>query len=221
MNKKFKIFVTDDHPIIRNGLISEINAAQNFEVIGEAENGEVAIQKLSTLSPHIIILDIDMPVLDGIETAKIINQEFPQIKVVFLSMYKEKEVLHSVSKLDMMGYVLKDSAVLEIVDCLKKVANDEKFISPLIADILQISDQSTSDLNSTISSLSMTEIEILSQISELKTNREIGKNLFISVRTVENHRYKICRKLNIQGNHALLKFAIDNKKLLFEYNKKK
>lgn len=213
MNKKYKVFVTDDHPIIRNGLISEINAAKNFEVIGEAENGEIAIQKISILSPDIIILDIDMPVLDGIETAKIINSNFAEIKIVFLSMYKEEEIIHSISGLNMMGYVLKDSAILEIVECLEEVAQGKQFFSPVIEEILKTVQESA------FSSLSNTEMAVLSHISELKTSREIAENLFISVRTVENHRYKISKKLNVQGNHALLKFAIDNKKLLSEYNK--
>ena len=217
MNKRFKVFVADDHPIIRNGLIAEINSSRDFEVIGQAENGKEALEKLSSYNPDIVILDIDMPIMDGIETAKIINSEFPPMNIVFLSMYKEKEIINSIAKLDMKGYVLKDSAVIEIVSCLETVVQGDKFFSPQIKEMF-VSCAKNNNKETLISSLSPTEIDILIRISDLKTSREIAEDLFISIRTVENHRYKISRKLDIQGNHSLLKYAIDNKSAILEYS---
>lgn len=121
--------IVDDHPMIRCGLIDVINATSALEVIEEAENGESALQKIRSQTPDIIILDISMPVRGGFETAQIINANYPQIKIVFLSVYKDKELLKSVSNLNIEGYLLKDNALVEIIDCLIKVSNGEKYFS--------------------------------------------------------------------------------------------
>lgn len=218
MKEKIKILITDDHPIIRRGLAAVINSDSHLEVVGEAENGEIALQKIDLLHPDIVLLDIDMPVLDGIETAKIINSTYPDVKIVFLSMHKDKELLKPISSLKMMGYVLKDSAVIEIVDCLMEISSGKKYFSPEIREMLisfieNVQDET--DADSPILILSPTELRILRRLSESKTNREISEELFVSVRTVENHRFNICQKLGIRGNHALLKFAFEHKEAIF------
>lgn len=220
MKDKIKILITDDHPIIRRGLAAVINSDSNLEVVGEAENGEIALQKIESLDPDVVLLDIDMPVLDGIETAKIINATYPNVKIVFLSMHKDKEILKPISSLKTMGYVLKDSAVIEIVDCLIDITAGKRYFSPEIREILiGFFENEQNESDSQLSVLSPTELKIMRRLSEAKSNREISKELFVSIRTVENHRFNICQKLGIRGNHSLLKFAFENKDEIFSKNK--
>lgn len=215
---KIKILIADDHPIFRRGLSSIIESDPNFEVIAEAENGKAALELMEKKLPDIAILDIDMPVLDGIETAKLIHKQYPKVKTVFLTLHRDKEILNALKKLNVKGYLLKDSAIVEIINCLNLVMSGKSYVSEEILEmLLHVSEQGFTDAIPafTLSKLTATEMRILRLIAESKTNKEIADEFFISIRTVENHRFNICSKLKLKGNHSLLKFAFENKKMIF------
>lgn len=221
MGKKIKILIADDHPVFRHGLCMLIKAEENFILTGEADNGEKAIEIIEKDNPDVVILDLDMPVMDGVAASRILQSRFPKIKTVFLTMHKDKEILNMMKSLNIKGYILKDSAIIEIVDCIKKVFANKTFISPAIADLLldEVSQiQNQLNLETLTSKLTSAEKRIIKLIAETKTNREIAEELFISIRTVENHRFNICHKLNLKGNHSLVKFALSNKKYISAFN---
>ncbi|MBX7172454.1 MAG: response regulator transcription factor [Pyrinomonadaceae bacterium] len=219
MKNKIKIITADDHPIFRRGLCSVIETDSNLEIIGEAGNGEEVLQILQTQTADVVILDINMPGMDGIATARVLHRDFPKIKMIFLTLEKDREIVNALKTLKVKGYLLKDSAVLEIVNCINQVVAGRIFISPEITDLLMSSLEEESvetDKILLISKLTPTETRILRLMADSKTNKEIAEELFISVRTAENHRANMCNKLNLSGNHSLFKFALENKELILK-----
>lgn len=211
-----KIVIADDHPIFRRGLAEILASTRDFRVIGEVENGARALELVEQSSPDVAILDLDMPVLDGIAVAKMIYERRQPVKVIFLTMHRNQSVVRSMNKIGVKGYVLKDAVLDEIVDCIRAVVNGEQFLGsglgqrdnsggPRSIGISPVDD---------IRKLSQTERRVLSHIARSRSNREIARDLFISVRTVETHRYNICSKLHIKGPHALLRFALANKDII-------
>lgn len=217
--KKIKIITADDHPIFRRGLVSIMEEDKNLEIVAEASNGAEVLEILKEKTADVIILDINMPVMDGVETARVLYRSFPQIKLIFLTLEKDKEILNALKTYRVKGYMLKDSAVLEIVNCIKQVAAGRNYISPDIADFLMSSletEEIETDKIILISKLTPTETKILRLISDSKTSKEIAQDLYISVRTAENHRANMCSKLNLTGNHSLFKFALENRDLIIK-----
>ena len=213
MSKSVRIVVADDHPISRNGLILTIQVNPEILIVGEAENGIAALELVEKERPDIIILDVDMPEMDGIEVARILKARSCDTRVIFLTMHKDALILQSLSKLGVRGYVLKDSAIEEIVECITAVELGNTFLSPSLNDLLfqsSVDAKSSASLNA-IALLTKTEKNVLKLVSHSLSNREIAESLFITVRTVETHRYNICSKLGVGGTNALLKFAIQNK----------
>lgn len=214
MTKEIRVLIADDHPLFRHGLVAMIESDEEIKVISEAENGKIAIELAEQKKPDVIILDVDMPVIDGVETAQTLRNKSLDAKIIFLTMHKDKSLLKSLKKLQVNGYVVKDSAVNEIITCIKKVFAGKTFLSPKLNNlILENFEEDSADYETLpiISSLTPSEKRVLSLITESKTNHEIADELFISVRTVESHRYNISTKLNLHGSHALLKFAIRNR----------
>lgn len=194
-----------------------IEADSAIEIVGEAGDGEQALRLAEELTPDIIVLDIEMPVLNGLQVAqKIIKQHLP-VDIIFLTMYKEEDMFNEAMNIGVKGYVLKENAVSDIVDSIKSIASGRYFLSPNISEFLvNKSDRVRSLLRKKpqLENLTATERKVLRLISEIKTNKEIGDTLNISYKTVENHRSNICNKLEIHGSHSLLKFAIENKTIL-------
>lgn len=219
MAHKIKILTADDHPIFRRGLISVIASDPDLEVIGEVDNGEQVLEFLKTAAPDIVILDINMPVLDGVATARVLHSEFPELKMIFLTLDKDRGILSALKSFKVKGYLLKDSAVLEIVNCIKQVASGRNYISHEITDLLMNlieKEEIETDKIQLLAKLTTTEIKVLQLIAESRTSREIAEELFISIRTVENHRANMCAKLNLTGNHSLFKFAMENQEIILK-----
>ena len=217
MDKVIKIVIADDHPIFRNGLKQIIDFDKRIKIIGEADNGQKALELITELKPDVAILDIDMPKKTGLEVLKELKDI--DVKIIFLTMYAEEDIFEEAMNHGIKGYVLKDSAVSDIVDCIFSVHEDKYYISPSVSNFLMNRRKRLNELknnNPLLQNLTMSEKKILKYISENKTSKEIADILFISYRTIENHMANISGKLNLKGSHSLVKFAIENKALLSE-----
>lgn len=217
MDKVIKIVIADDHPIFRNGLKQIIDFDKSIKIIGEADNGQKALELITELKPDVAILDIDMPKKTGLEVLKELKDS--DVKIIFLTMYAEEDIFEEAMNHGIKGFVLKDSAVSDIVDCIFSVHEDRYYISPSVSNFLINRRKKLKELknnNPLLQNLTMSEKKILKFISENKTSKEIADILFISYRTIENHRANISSKLNLKGSHSLVKFAIENKALLNE-----
>ncbi|HMS08877.1 MAG TPA: response regulator transcription factor [Pyrinomonadaceae bacterium] len=213
---EIRIVVADDHPIFRRGLAELLAGEPEFKVIGEVQNGARALEYIEQGLPSVVVLDLDMPILDGIAVAKIVRERRLPVKVIFLTMHRNQSVVRSMNKLGVSGYVLKDAVMDEIVDCIRAVMRGEHFVGSGLGSRSKDESRSPAEalLIDEVQTLSATERTVLSQISRSKSNREIASDLCISVRTVETHRYNICSKLGIKGPHALLRFALANKETI-------
>lgn len=215
MSKTIKIIIADDHPIFLSGLKQILAADNTIEIIGEAYNGEKSIELVNELKPEIAILDIDMPKKTGLEALKELVDS--DTKFIFLTMYAEEDIFDEAMNLGIKGYVLKDSAVNDIIECIHTVYDNKYYISPSVSNFLINRKKRFNELrnnNPMIEQLTPSEKTILKYISENMTSKEIAEILFLSYRTIENHRTNISNKLKIKGSHSLLKFAIENKNLL-------
>jgi DNA-binding NarL/FixJ family response regulator len=212
-----KVLIADDHPIFRQGLKKVLESEKKYVVVAETSNGEEALVKIRETSPDIVILDIDMPKLNGIEILKIIHKEKIPSKSIILTMYKDEEYFNQAMDYGVMGYLLKDSVVIELIECMEAIESGKHYISPKISDyLLQRSEKQKALTNAVpqLQQLTKTEREVLRHLSENKTSKKIGEEMFISERTVENHRANICSKLGLKGYNALLLFALKNKSIL-------
>jgi DNA-binding NarL/FixJ family response regulator len=211
------IVIADDHPMFRAGLRDRIERNTAFHVIGEAANGEEAYTLLAGLRPDIAILDIEMPKLTGLEVAARINAEELPVSVVILTMYQENSLFNQAIDAGVKGYILKESAVQDILGGIAKVAAGEYYFSAALSGYLversRPSDRRSGDQKG-MSSLTPTEHEVLRHISYSLSSREIAAKLNVSTRTIETHRYNIAQKLGLTGSYALLRFALENRSRL-------
>lgn len=213
MKQEVTVLIVDDHPLLRHGLCDVITKSQRFKIIGEASDGEEALRKITVLKPQIIILDIDMPRLNGLETIRAIEGLGFSTKVIILTMYKEEEMFNAAMDLGAKAYVLKENAPNEIVAALQKVEQGETFLSASLLKAGQRRSDRVRDLllsKPQIEALTPAERRILKLIGDDFTSKQIAERLNLSVRTVDKHRQHICDKLNLHGTHSLLKFAFDN-----------
>ena len=209
MNQKIKIITADDHHIFRKGILSILKDNDSIEIAGEASNGGEALQLIHDLKPDIALLDIDMPELSGLDVARKVKKENLKTKIVILTIHKDKEYFNEAIELDIKAYILKDSIANDLIDCIKEVASGNYYISPAISGYLV--KIKTPEKSNPLDKLTSTELQILKLISQNKTSSQIAKELFRSVRTIENHRNNICKKLNLSGQNALLLYAYENK----------
>lgn len=218
MNSKQRILIADDHPLSRAGLRHVVESKSEFQVISEVGDGESALTTIRKEQPDIAVLDINMPKLDGLAVAQVLQAEELDLALVFLTMYREPKIFDRAIELGAKGYVLKDCAAHEIVACLHAVAAGQHYVSPELTTHLLTrnrSQKSNGGPGKGIDQLSPAERRVLRLLSDYKTSKQIAEELFISRRTVENHRSNICQKLDIHGSHALMKFALEHKDSLF------
>jgi len=210
-----RILIADDHPLMRRGLRMSIEDEHGLEVVSEAADGETALAQIERLKPHIALLDIEMPKLDGMSVARQISQRRLPTRVIFLTFHSSEDLFRSALSLGAVGYILKDSAVQEVVTGIKAVWEGRPYLSSAITAGLLKPGVPAQESNPLISSLTPAERRIMKLIAMGKTSKEIGSELSIHYRTVENHRTNISRKLSLDGEgaNALLRFALQHKDL--------
>jgi len=219
MTDEIKILIADDHPIFRKGLRQVIESDSQIKVVDEAEDGATALELIQKLNPDVAILDVHMPRMGGLELARTIKEKEIHIGLIFLTMYKDKAMFSAAMDAGVKGYVLKDSAINEIIGCIKSVAVGQPYITPTLSSFLLGHNERANALaeqSHVFDALTKTERRVLRLIAEDKTSKEIGELLFIHPRTVDNHRTNICQKLNLHGSHALLRFALKHQSELSE-----
>lgn len=213
--QKTKILLVDDHQIVIDGLRSILETQEQFEICCEANNGKVALQIARVLSPEIIVMDIDMPVMNGMVASQEFKKIHPETKIIILSLHYEKSIIQHLVKLGVEGYLLKNSSKEEVINAVQTVQNGKKYFSTDVTMVLAqpneiiIPDQ-TQNKNVMLSLLTEREIEVLKQIAEGFSNKEIAEQLFLSPRTVDTHRQNIMKKLNVNKVVGLIKFALKN-----------
>ena len=205
--KQPTIITADDHPLLLKGL-NDLLFEKNYNIIGSANDGQEAYNLILQKKPDIAILDIQMPFMSGIEIAKNCIENAPETKVIFITLYKEKELYEQAQHLNIYGYILKEFALEEIETCITQVAEGEHYYSPKIQKLLGVS----KDNGDILDTLTPSERKILRLIAKDKTNKEIASLLFISYRTVEKHRSNMILKLKIEPKtNSLLIWAKENK----------
>ncbi len=209
-----KILVADDHNLVREGIVSLLKNYDEFEVVGQSADGAAAVKLAKDLQPDVVIMDLSMPVLNGLEATYQINRDVPESKVLILSQHENEEYVIEVLKAGASGYILKSSVSEELVNAINRIIKGEKFfsssISKMIMDDYIAKAQGMEKKRSTVD-LTHREREVLQLIVEGSSNQDIANKLFISIRTVEFHRANIMHKLNIHDLAGLVKYAIQKK----------
>ena len=204
-----RILVADDHTIIRNGLRALLDSEPDMEVVAEAEDGRKTVQLARKLSPDVVIMDVTMPDLNGIEATRQILAESPDIKVIALSMHHHEQFVTEMFKAGASGYMLKDCSVEELTTAIRTAKRGDIYMSPSAATvIIRKYVNQLADLHESAKPLlTPREREVVQLVSEGKTSKEIASTLFISVKTVGTHKQHILEKLNLKSNADLIKYA--------------
>jgi len=205
---KIKLLIVDDHAIMRDGIRALLSLNNDIEILGEAETGQEAIKKASELSPDVIIMDIAMPDMDGIEATRRIMKENPKAKVLILSQYNAPEYILSAIKAGSTGFVPKRALGSELVTAIRSVNRGESFLHPSAASAVIKDYRSRAEDGDSFDQLTSREREILKLIAEGRTSQEIGEKLFISLKTVTGHRNKLMNKLGLHNRTELIKYAV-------------
>lgn len=213
-----KLLIADDHPIFRKGLKDILEGSFSDIQIIECKNGREALEAIKKQKPSISILDINMPELNGIEVSNIVTKEKLGTRIVILTMYRDREMVKKAMDSGAFSYILKDFAANEIIDCIEKVSKNEKYIGPELqayySEFVE-ADKKKLDLMLLLKSLSQAELKTLKLVSQNKSTKEIAELLFLSDKTIENYRSKICQKLQLPPrNNSLVLWISENKELL-------
>ena len=210
--ENIKVVLADDHTIVRKGLSSLLEGEECIEVIGEAEDGREAIKLVEKLRPDIVVMDIAMPGLNGLEATRRLKRLYPEIKVLILSMYANEEYVFQTLQAGAQGYLVKKAAPSELVSAIKAISQGNSFLSPSISrtvidEYIRRADK-ISKRDDAFQNLTARETEVLQLIAEGLKNREIAELLFISIKTVETHRAHVMDKLGIHSTAELTQYAI-------------
>lgn len=207
-----RVLVVDDHQVVREGFCSLLEKQEDMEVVGQAGNGREAIELTRKLMPSIILMDISMPDMNGIDAASRIHAEFPSAKVIILSIHTNQHYVERALQVGIQGYLLKNCPFEELLTAIRTVAANKVYLSPDIADVViegYLHPRQDHNLSAiSLDLLTAREREILQLIAEGLTTKEIAQRLNLGDRTIETHRQKLMNKLNISNVAQLIKFAI-------------
>lgn len=211
MGGSIRIVIADDHPVVRHGLRTTIEKEPSLAVVAEAGDGRAALEALEKLQPDVAVVDISMPEVDGLGVAEEVRRRKLPVKLIMLTIHRDTELFEKATEAGAMGYVLKDSALVEIVTSIRCVAAGKYYVSPAIAgQLMQRRRRAREfvDEAPNVRDLTPTEKQVLQLLADYKTSSEIAGALHISSRTVDTHRTNISKKLDLHGKHALMKFAV-------------
>lgn len=209
--EKTKILIADDHPIFLKGLQEVIEDAGNLEVIHKSDNGTDAIKAALAKELDIAVLDIDMPGANGLQVAEQILDKKPGVSIILLTMHKAKDTFLKALEIGVSGYVLKENAVIDIISAISAVNRYESYISPEMSSfLLKNKNRNRTDAASQLELLTPSEKKIMEKLAQYKSTKEIAEELFVSEKTVSNHRMNIAKKLELSGKNSLLRFAIEH-----------
>jgi DNA-binding NarL/FixJ family response regulator len=214
MGVKTRVYIVDDHPVFRHGLRQVIHADPSFEVVGEAGDDATALAEIAKAKPAVVIVDVRLPQRGGLELVKALRALRPGPACLMLTMHGEEAMFNAAMDAGARGYLLKEDALELVLLGLKAVSAGSFYLSPAISGWLLRRQQRVAALKEQkmgLTALTPTERRVLQFVAENKTNKEIAGELFISHRTVETHRSNICQKLELQGVHKLLQFAIEHR----------
>ncbi|UTA67090.1 MULTISPECIES: response regulator transcription factor [Emticicia] len=218
MLNKIKLLVVDDHAIVRRGIINLLEEEENIEIAGEASDGTEALEGIKELKPDVVLLDLSMPKMTGLEVTRIISQKYPTVKPLIFSMHNNQEYMVSAVENGAMGYLLKDTSKEEILKAISTVAAGQKYFPPTVSAMIidgLMNERKNSasairkEASAIVDSLSKQEKVILSYIVEGLSSQEISEKLNLSVRTVSNHRANILRKTHVRNTAELVRLAVE------------
>jgi len=213
MTSKIRILIADDHTLLRNGICALLADEQDMMIVGEADDGREAVRLAGQLKPNVVLMDIAMPLLNGLEATRQIKHEHPEINILVLTMYDHEEYFREMLEAGASGYIIKRAAATELVSAIRSVYNGEAILSPAITRLL-LEDYLSHDARSEAgdpNALSSREREVLQLIAEGRTSREIAEILHLSVKTVQSHRTNLMQKLDLHDRGDLIKYAIQKK----------
>ncbi len=205
--ERITVFLADDHTIVRHGLRALLDKERDMEVVGESENGEETVQKVMELRPSVVVMDIMMPQLDGLQATAQIMKDVPGVKVIVLSMYGDEDYVRRAINAGVKGYLVKSTAPRELLAAIREVNAGNAFFSPTIASVLLQLKQEPRG----VPLLTMREQDVLQLICDGRSNKEIADLLKISIKTVQKHRQQIMDKLNVHDAVKLVNYARTNK----------
>lgn len=207
----YPIILAEDHSLVREGIKKIIESFADLAVVGEAADGMQLLELMKGLAAHMVILDISMPHLPGIEATREIKKRYPEVKVLILTMHKKKEYLNDALLAGADGYLLKEDAPKELLNAIHKIRQGGVYVSPLLSDeLVHLYVENRRKLpDEPAAGLSPREIEIIKLIAEGKSSKEIAQQLFLSFRTIQNHRAKIMKKLGLKKNTDLVRYAVN------------
>jgi two-component system, NarL family, response regulator NreC len=203
------VLIADDHQLFREGLVNLISSAPDVEVIAEAKDGKEATERAKKIKPDVVLIDIGMPVMNGIEATRIIKKDNPQVKVIAVSMHSDRQFVKGALEAGADGYLLKNCTYRQLIDAIQSVISGKKYLSDEITEMV-IQGYLDPDDNTPEGQvdLSERELEVLKLYAEGKSTREISEKLFISVKTVGTHKQHIFEKLDLKSNADMVKYAI-------------
>jgi DNA-binding NarL/FixJ family response regulator len=206
-----RVLLADDHALVRSGIRLVLQSLEGIEVVGEAEDGRRTVELVESLRPDVVLLDISMPELNGLETAVRIGGRFPQTRVVMLSMHAAVEYVVQAFRSGASGYLLKDATPQELEFALRAVARRETYITPRVSSVVIESFLKSADRPaSPLDSITSRQREILQLIGEGRSTKQIAARLDVSIKTVENHRAQLMERLGLSDLAGLVRFAVRN-----------
>jgi two-component system response regulator NreC len=206
--RRTRILLADDHAVVRQGFKMILSAQTDMEIVGEAANGREAVELAEQLKPDIVVMDVAMPELNGIEATRRVASSLPHTRVIALSMHKDSVYVREILRAGARGYLLKDSGAEDLVRAIRAVAGCESWLSPAVSNA--VLDDYRRHVTNPIDLLTSREREVLQMLAEGKTNKEIAVVLNLSVYTVDAHRGRIMEKLNLHSINELVRFAVRN-----------
>jgi two-component system response regulator NreC len=212
---KIRVLLADDHTLIRSGIATLLQSSKDIQIVGEAEDGDEAIRKTGELQPDVVVIDLSMPKLSGIEATKILKRKYPDTQVLVLTMHENEEYVFQILKSGASGYVLKSAGKEELSAAIRAASKGEKFFSPRISQLMAEGyvrrvDQESGGAQQADVPLTRREREILALVVRGMTNQQIAEQLYISPRTVDTHRTNIMQKLDIHDVANLVRYAMEH-----------